>query len=365
MMANPKSKILPSIFSTIAIVVLFYGLDVFAPMLMCDLSRFGTNVIGAGLGIVIVTAVCISKHRPLGSIGLIFDPVRILRGFLVGGSMATAPLVILFALKALAYGIFKFESFRPDFVLPNSPDGFSLVSVAVFGASCAASALMQELVFRGFVIRSMRPQYPFLDANVVQAALSVVLPLLTVLRNLVFGHYNHLSGFKKIIFIITVFLFYAVYTFFSSIKRGIVTRVSGDIWPSFFGNFAFLFFGGCLFIQNNMIKTFPPILFLLLAELISLIVAGKYYQKQYVRNVKRKEEHDKKVAEWIEKKRIQENNREADPNIEDLSQKSVEEIMNQHKQKLIESIGSHSQPVHPEKDDSISDFAEVISDKNE
>lgn len=364
-MSNPTSKILPGIFATFTVVFVFWSVDAFAPMLMSDITRFGTNVIGAGLGLVTIVAACYSKHRPLASIGLVFDFRRILRGFVVGGSMATAPLVILFGLKCLVYAVFKFEAFRPDFISPNSPDGFSLVSLVVYGVACCVCALMQELAFRGFVIRSMRPQYPFMDANLVQSFLSVVLPLILVVRNLVFGHYNHLSGMKKFVFIISVFLFYIVYTFFSSIKRGIVTRVSGDIWPSFFGNLAFLFLGGCLFIQNNMIKSFPPMLFLLAAEFISLVVARKYYQKQYVQNKKRNEEHKRKVAELIEKQRLEELCREEDSNVEALSQKSVQEIMQQHNQRLIDSLGSHARPVQPESDDSILNLAEVKPNEKE
>ena len=53
-MANPKSKILPGIMSTFVVVIMFFCIDAFAPMLMGDLNLFGTNVIGAGLGIVTV-----------------------------------------------------------------------------------------------------------------------------------------------------------------------------------------------------------------------------------------------------------------------------------------------------------------------
>ncbi len=358
-MSNPKSKILPSVFSTFAVVLILFCVDAFAPMLMGDLAKFGTNVIGAVLGIITVVVASFAKGRNLASFGLIFDPIRIIRGFAVGGSMAFAPLALLYGVKYVLYAIFKFDSFKPDFVLPNSPDGISLVSAGIFLAACIISAMMQELVFRGFVIRSMRPQYPFLDANIIQASLSVSLPLMLVIRNIVFGHYNHFNGMKKIIFIVAVILFYIVYTFFSSIKRGIVTRVSGDIWPSFFGNFAFMFFGGCLFIQGNMIKSFIPMLFLLVAEFISLIVARGYYKRQYVRNVKRKEEHDQRVAKRKEKLHQEELDHEEDPNVEGLSQRSVKEIMEQQQQKIFESVGAHSRPVQPENDDTIADLGEV------
>lgn len=328
--------------STFVLVLMFFCVDAFAPMLQGDLNQFGTNVIGAGLGLVAVGAVCLTNHRPLGSIGLIFDPLKILRGFAVGGSMALLPLLAVFLVQMGIYAVTKIPSLAPGFATPNANGEMSVVNIVIFAAACGVSALMQEITFRGYVVRSMRPQYPFRDANLLQAALSVSLPLVLVARNIVFGHYSFLSGFNKIIFIISVVLFYVVYTFFSSIKRGVVTRVSGDIWPSFIGNFLFMFVGGSLFVQNNIIVSYSSMLCLLAAELISLVIASVYYSGQYSRNKKRKEEHAKKVAEHKEQMRLEELNREADPNIEDLTQKSVKEIMEQHQQKIIASIGSHS-----------------------
>lgn len=362
-MANPKSRILPGIMSTFVIVLLFHCVDAFAPMLMGDLGMFGTNAIGAGLGIVNVGAVCLSNHRPLGSIGVIFDPLRILRGFVVGGSIALLPLLAVFGVQTGIYALTGIQSLAPGFVTPNSNGEMSVVKIGLFAAACGVSAFMQELTFRGYVVRFMRPQYPFRDANLVQAALSVALPLVLVARNFVFGHYSFLSGFQKIIFLVAVALFYIVYTFFSSVKRGVVTRVSGDIWPSFIGNFLFMFVGGSLFVQTNIIASYSSMVRLLAAELISLVVASIYYSRQYKRNKKRREEHDRKVAERMEKLRQEELNREADPNIENLTQKSVKEIMEQHQQKIIESIGVHSHSIHAEEDDSITSLNEARSNE--
>ena len=345
--------------STFVLVLMFFCVDAFAPMLQGDLNQFGTNVIGAGLGLVAVGAVCLTNHRPLGSIGLIFDPLKILRGFAVGGSMALLPLLAVFLVQMGIYAVTKIPSLAPGFATPNANGEMSVVNIVIFAAACGVSALMQEITFRGYVVRSMRPQYPFRDANLLQAALSVALPLVLVARNIVFGQYSFLSGFKKIIFIISVVLFYVVYTFFSSIKRGVVTRVSGDIWPSFIGNFLFMFVGGSLFVQNNIIVSYSSMLRLLVAEIISLVIASVYYSRQYSRNKKRKEEHEKKVAEQKEKMRLEELNREADPNIEDLTQKSVKEIMEQHQQKIIASIGFHSRQVTAEDNDGIASLDEV------
>ncbi len=362
-MANPKSKILPGVMSTFVIVLMFFCVDAFAPMLQGDLNQFGTNVIGAVLGILTVGAVCLSKHRTLANAGVIFDPLRILRGIVVGGSMALLPLLAVFGVQCGIYAATKIPSLAPGFITPNADGEMSVTDIVIFAAACGVSALMQEITFRGYVVRSMRPQYPFRDANLVQAALSVALPLVLVARNFVFGHYSFLGGFKKILFIVAAVLFYLVYTFFSSIKRGVVTRVSGDIWPSFMGNFLFMFVGGSLFVQNSIIISYSAMIRLLAAELISLVVAGVYYSKQYVRNKKRREEHEKRAAECREKMRLEELNREADPNVEDLTQKSVREIMEQHQQKIIDSIGSHSRHTIPESDDSITSLDEARNNK--
>ena len=342
---------------------MFFCVDAFAPMLMGDLGTFGANAVGAGLGIITVGVVCFANRRPLGSIGLIFDPLRMLRGFVVGGSMALLPLLAVFGAQIGIYAVTKMPSLAPGFVTPNSAGEMSVVKIGLFAAACGVCALMQELTFRGYVVRSMRPQYPFRDANLVQAALNVALPLVLVARNLVMGHYSFLSGFKKIVFIVAVVLFYVIYTFFSSLKRGIVARVSGDIWPSFIGNFLFMFVGGSLFIHNSIIVSYSSMLRLLAAELISLVIASVYYSKQYSRNKKRREEHDKRMAERMEKLRQEELNREADPNVEDLTQKSVKEIMAQHQQKIIQSIGSHSRHITHEGDDSIASLDEARNHK--
>ena len=362
-MANPKSKILPGVMSTFVIVLMFFCVDALAPMLQGDLGQFGTNVIGACLGIVTIGVVCLSNHRPLGSIGLIFDPLRMLRGFFVGGSMALLPIAVVFGVQMGIYAVTGMQSLMPGFVTPNSNGETTITNIVVFAAACAVSALMQELTFRGYVVRSMRPQYPFRDANLVQAALSVALPIVLVARNFVFGHYSFLSGVKKIIFVIAAVLFYIVYTFFSSIKRGVVARVSGDIWPSFMGNFLFMFVGGSLFVQSNIIMSYSSMIRLFAAEMLSLMIASVYYSKQYSRNKKRKEEHERRTTEHREKMRLEELNREPDPNVEDLTHKSVKEIMEQHQQKIIDSIGSHSRHTTPESDDSITSLDEARNNK--
>ena len=363
-MANPKSKILPRILSTLVVVLLFYCIGEFAPLAGFDLSIFGTNVIGAGLGLITVVTVCIAKQRPLESIGVIFDLPRILRGLLVGGGMAVIPIVFVYAVQVGIYTIFKIPSLAPGFVTPNSDGDVSVIKLLLYAVGCGAMSLMQEITFRGYVVRSMRPQYPFIDANIAQAALSIALPLVAVAKNFASGSYSTRSGLNLATFIVCVTLFYIVYTFTASIKRGFVTRVTGDIWPSFFGNFFFMFFGGSLFIQKSEITSYSSMIRLMAAEIISITVAYVYYHRQYVRNQKRKEAHNKKVAQRLEALRQEELTREADPNVEDLSQKSVKEIMELHNKKIIESIGSHSKPVQPESDDSIIDLKEAEINEN-
>ncbi|MBQ8784252.1 MAG: hypothetical protein IJZ57_10840 [Clostridia bacterium] len=363
-MANPKSKILPRILSTMVVVCMFYCIGEFAPMLGYDFSMFGVNIIGAGLGIIIVGVVCIANQRPLGSIGLIFELPRILRGILVGGSMAVLPIAFVFAVQVGLYSVFKIPSLAPSFVAPNFNGEASLIKLVLFAAGCGASSLMQELTFRGYVVRSMRPQYPFTDANIAQAGLSIALPLIAVAKNLICGGYAERSGVSLWIFLVIAVVFFAAYTFISSLKRGFVTRVTGDIWPSFFGNFFFQFLGGGLFVQSMILTSYSSMIRLFAAETISMTVAYIYYHRQYVRNKKRKEEHEKKLAQRLEAMRLEELSRGADPNVEDLSQKSVKEIMEQHNKRILDSIGAHSKPVQPQNDDSIVNLKEVEFNEN-
>ncbi len=363
-MSNPKSKILPGIFSTFVVILMFWCIDAFAPQLRSDLSSFGTNVIGAVLGIITVVAVCVAKRRSLVSIGLIFEIPRIFRGILVGAGMSALPIAIVLAVRTAVYVFLKIPSAAPGIVLPNSPSALSVTSLLFFAASCAVVSLMQELCFRGYMIRSMRPQYPFFDANLLQAGLSTALPLAVIVRNIISGFYSLRSSVNFIVFVAVLIVFYLVYTFVSSMKRGFVTRVSGDIWPSLFGNFFFVFLGGVLFIQNSYINNYSAIICLLSAEIISDIMANIYYRRQYTRNKKRKEQHEKEKLQRIESIHQSEISSDNDPNLEGLSQKSVKEIMEEHRRRIIESVGEHTNAIQPESNDEIASLGEADFQKN-
>lgn len=364
-MANPKSKILPRILSTFVVVLLFYCIDAFAPQLGGDLSMFGTNAVGAGLGIITVVLVCVAKHRPLESVGVSLNFFDILKGAFVGGCMSVIPTALVFAGQLGVYGVFKTPSLAPGFVTPNSNGETTVMNVLIFAAACGIASLMQELCFRGYVIRSMRPQYPFYDANAVQSALSVALPLVLVARNFLYGYYSFLSGTKMILFLISIILFYVINDFAASFKRGLMARVSGNIWAGFFDNFFLMLLGGSLFIQNSFISTYSAMVRLLLVQVISAGMAFVYYRKQYLRNKKKREKQQMRLAEKREELRQQELNREEDPNLEDLSQKSVKEIMELHNQKIIDSIGSHMNQIQAENaDKNLLDLNEAEFDEN-
>ncbi len=365
-MANPKSKILPSIFSTFAVIAVFYCVGSFSSLLGYDFSMFGANVIGAALGIVSVIVVCLSKNRPLISIGVNFDPLRILRGLVVGLCISMIPMAVVTAIRFGLYKVTGLTSLAIKFLPPNSDGSPSLMNIGLFAIGCCVSAVMQELCFRGYVIRSMRPKYPFFDANAVQAGLSVVLPLITIVKNIVMGSYSSRSGASLWIFIGATVLFFVAHTFCSSIKRGFIARVSGDIWSSFFDNFFVMFVNGSIFIQSDVMSSYFSMLSLLIAEGLSLLIAYKYYRKQYTRNAQRKEKRQNEIAKKIEERYLEELNREEDPDIESISTTSVKEIMEQHTRKIYESVGSHTRQIHSNENENIVSFDQAKqSDDNQ
>ncbi len=346
-MANPKSKILPRIFSVFVIVLVFHCVDAFYPSFMGDISSFGTNVIGSVLGIATVFGFCIVEKRGTLSIALSLHPLDVLKGLLSGLIFMVLPLAVVLAGQVLLL-----------FVIDTGSSGLSLVApngnIIIFAAACALTAFSRELFFRGYVIRSMRPIYPFFDANTVQAALSVSLPLMLIVRNFVYGHYT----FDRILFIVAVVLFTVVNEFFGSIKRGLIARVDGNIWSSVFDNFFFMFLGYSLFVQTNIITTFAPLVRLLLAQGISFLIAVLHYKRQYERNKKQKEKAHEEMVRRHELVQQQEMEQQDDPNLEDISQRSVKDLVSDYNKQMIDSLGMHARYYH-EEDENITDLNET------
>lgn len=353
-MSNPKNKILPDISKVFVMVWLFHCVDAFYPALMGDVSSFGTNVIGNFLGLALVFAVCFLEKKGFYSLSLTLRPTHIFKGIFSGAVLMLIPIGIVFGVQTL------FDGLR--FALPNSPDYFSPMSAVMFAASCAVTAFMQELMFRGYIIRKMRPVYPFADANIVQSVLASVLPLMLVIRNILYGYYDSESAVKKYIFIAAALVFSVVLEFMSSVKRGLVTRVNGNIWASFFDNFFFKLFGGILIINANIITTYPTMIKLLAIQLISILIAHIHYKKQYNRNKIKSERikseilQKQKAFEQIEEEKAREI-------LEDISDRSVKEIIENYHNKTIANMGNR--PMRPDlsdaTDDNIVDISEVKS----
>ncbi len=340
-MANPKSKILPRISAAFVVIILFYCIDIFYPSFMFDLNTFGVNIIGCVCSLVTVFAVCVARRKTIFEIG--FSPLLsdFFKGLVSGVILSVLPILIVAALQGLLYLITKLPIFELFFITPNSNGDISLMNVSMFACAGIFYTFSKEIFYRGYIIRSMRPVYPFFDANIVQASLSVLVPLLLVLRNLLFGYYTFSSLPKKIIFIVVLVLFTAAYTFIGSIKRGMLARVQGNIWPSFFENFFSLFLGYSIFVGDNMITTYQAMVKLLLVEVISFVFTLVHYRKQYSRNKKRleknKEEFKKRQEEYLRQQELM----EKDPDLMDINDKSVQDIVNNYNRQMIDNIGKH------------------------
>ncbi len=339
-MSNPKSKILPSVSAVFTVVFLFYCIDIFYPSFMWDLKTFGTNIVGCLACLITALVMCVSKKKSIFEIGFSPMPGDFLKGIFSGLVLGVLPVILVSVGQWLLYSVTGAESLRLFFVPPNSEGSPTLMNVLMFALACAFSAFSQEILYRGYIVRSMRPVYPFEDANIVQASFSVAIPLLRIIRNLFSGYYDFSSVSRKIIFIIAVVLFYIVYTFVCSIKRGLLSRVQGNIWPSVFENFFSTFLCMSLFVGDGVLTSYASMVKLLAVEIISVLFTVFHYRKQYARNKKNREKIKERFLRQRDEFLKQEQLREKDPALMDITEKSIQEIVDDYNKQLISNMGN-------------------------
>ncbi len=346
-MANPKSKILPQIFTVYLFVLVAHCADVLLiNELGGDSKIFGTNLYGHVVGIIIIFVACMVSKRDIRSYGLVLKPKRIAKGFVKGAIFSVIPIVIVALLFELIYLALDFEWAKISFIPPNInySGGIGIPkATAAYAFSIAISVFMKELVFRGYMLKYARPTYPFFDANIIQAFLCIPLPLVNHLKNFVFNTYG--DARERMPLMVAIAVFYIVTEFMMGIKWGLLARVSRDIWPMFFGHYIYNFFGYCLFFQTSKISNWETMVKLFMVEVISFIMVWFYYKKK--RDEKAKKMLEKKLAS-IERHERHEKGDDNYGKIKDRNEKHAE-----HNDKMLESFS------HDDYKKKVDDFSDA------
>lgn len=102
----------------------------------------------------------VRDRRPIAELGLAW-PAGTLRSLIFGGALAGA---LLAAWRLVAGGLFEFEV-RPvaaELATPWLPLGLSGLALVVGGLLC--SALLDEIIFRGYIFSTLREKFPWVHA---------------------------------------------------------------------------------------------------------------------------------------------------------------------------------------------------------
>lgn len=296
-MANPKSRVLPQILNLYLFVIVAHCVDVFNMQIMGDSTVFGNNLYGHLIGIIMIVIACMAKKKDIKTLGVIFRPKRIFKGVVTGGALAMIPIAMVAVLLMLLYAVTGNDIFKVAFIPPNNnySDYPLLITTMIYALTSIVSVFLKELLFRGYVIRSMRPTYPFFDANIVQAVLCIPFPIVNHLKNIFLGKYS--DPFGQLPLMGTILVFYVVHEFITGIKWGLLSRVSKDIWPMFFDHYFYKVIAFSLFFSQSKIMNFHTMGKLMAVQVISFGLTWVYYKKKRAEIEKKRLEHKLKELE--------------------------------------------------------------------
>lgn len=316
-MANPKNRALPQIFNVFLFVMLAHCADAFVLTTPGDRSILGTNFYGHFIGIVCVFVACLIKRKDVRMFGIRIKLKKMPKRILEGAVFSVIPVALVSLVRAGLYAVTQNEEFKFLFNPPNhnsSPFGVYKTALVYAGALLVSTFLM-EFFFRGYIIRSLRPTYPFADANIVQAALYCAVSIATILRNFIYGLYGGIVD--KIPLMIALIFFFIVHDFISGIKWGLLFRAKGDIWASLFDHWIYTFLVYTLFVHQTRVDKISTMMFLIATQLISFVMVYFYYKKERAKKKKKSLERGIKILEH--KKSVM------DDSDVDLKQKKIEE----------------------------------------
>lgn len=306
-MANPKSRVLPQIFNVFLFVMLAHCADAFVLVTPGDMSILGTNLYGHFVGILCVFVACLIKRKDVRMFGLRIKPKKIFKRILEGAVFALVPIAIVCLVREGFYIVTQNEALKFAFSPPNTLRSHFgvLKTTLIYAAAILVSIFMKEFFFRGYIIRSARPTYSFADANIVQAVLYCAVSATTIVRNLALGQYGGLK--ENLPFAVMLILCFIVLDFISGIKWGLLFRVKGDIWASFFDHWFYRVFAYSLFVSQTKVTRLSTMIYLIAVQTISFVMVYFYYKKERAKKKKqslereiKKIEHKKNVMNDIE-----------------------------------------------------------------
>ena len=335
-MANPKSKVLPKLFNIFVFVFLAHCADTFAYFLESDRTVLGTAMFGHVGGVAIIIVACAIYKRDFRYYGLNFKRKKLFRGFYLGALFSCVPLAFFAVIKLFLslFGIGTFTFRPPTAYAPGNEFGLGK-TLLIYAAASVVTVFMFEYVFRGYMLKEARPVYSFSDANIIQAAFCPMFSIATVGKYFLYGYYGG-DLIHNIIIVVSSVIFFLLTDFMTGIKRGMLTRVTGNIWAAFFDHFFYRVIGYSIFVCRMKFDLPSIFIYLTLIQATSFVMVYFFYKKEQEKREQKKleskirhMEHYNKALQMAENGTVPEEIASAkDPNaskLENYSEGSISE----------------------------------------
>lgn len=276
-MSNPKARMLPTAVSLFMVMFAIYCADIF--LFRSDSGVLGDTVFASVFGGMILYLHLKASNGSLKSIGISKKQIRMTAGLLYGAFFALVPLLIVNAVQGAYFVATDITAVDIHLETPNmvhvDPERRFTPSLAViiYILTCFVGVAFEEVFFRGFLLRSFNKASDFAKANIAQSVLytAFMLPLLirVVPSWISDGRYS-----IRTVALISVFCL--VHELVTSIKWGMMTRISGATYMAVVDHYLYAFLAACLFITNN--HTTPmQLVRLTVIQLISFALVAVYY----------------------------------------------------------------------------------------
>ncbi len=293
-MSNPKSKSLPSIFSMFFIMLVVYCLDIF--LFESDLAFWGEAFYSSVLSIAVLFLYVQASKSKLSVLGISKLQQKITGGLLFGACFSVVPMLLVLVGEFILLGTFKLKFLPPSLAnLDPEMNMPPVLAVVIYIFTAFLAVLLEELFFRGLMLKKLKKVTSFAKANMIQSLLYATFGFLAVLRNLIKGYCD---DFASALAVVALCILCEV---LSSIKWGLLTRISGAVYVSITDHFLFSFFANSIFVADEY-GLLALMLRMAMIQLLSFIaVLGCY--KLVMKKIMQKKAEQKKIKEANRKKR--------------------------------------------------------------
>ncbi len=292
-MSNPKSKSLPSVFSMFFIMLAVYCLDIF--LFESDLTVLGEAFYSSVLSLAVLFLFVQASKSKLSVLGLGKPGQKVAAGLIIGAILSIVPFLSVLVGECIAKGKTGIVFLPPSLVNLNSEEGIPPNVAATFYIFTAFLAvLIEELFFRGLMLKKLKKVTSFAKANLIQSVFYMTFGALVTARNVVKGY---LAG-ESLKLLLAAFALCVFCEVLSGIKWGLMTRISGAIYISVVDHYLFAFFANSIFIFEAY-TLFELMLRMAAIQVISFAAVFIYYAVIMKKILKKK----------AEKERIKEANR--------------------------------------------------------